>query len=271
MLSTKTAGCVLDMILGMIGAAAAASLVFAVQGCANLPLGHRPESDAVSPADLATMRADAASLNAAAGSAATTTPTAVIAVASMPESATTGALSQTTTIPGGASDRSADSSKLMSAVLLGPPMVSGKTDAVVPAATTIPLGAAGAVNAEINKFIFHSPKERAQYEVATARFPNFCHDWQRMLHDRETNNLDHLTWQTRDGAQTSTYTGYGQVESCETKESIEGVPIGKISYEELIYFLKGKNADEARHARPKLIHQTHTLEIFSWEKDRWFY
>jgi hypothetical protein len=180
----------------------------------------------------------------------------------------------------------------MSAVLLGPPTVSGKTDAVVPAATTIPLGAptvsaqtgavvpvattiplgaAGAVNAEINKFIFHSPKERAQYEVAAARFPNFCHDWQRMLHDRETNNLDHLTWQTRDGAQTSSYTGYGQVESCETKESIEGVPIGKISYEELIYFLAGKNADEARHATPKLIHQTHTLEIFSWEKDRWFY
>ena len=80
MLSTKTAGRVLDMILGMIGAAAAASLVLAVQGCANLPLlGHRPESDAVTPADLATMRADAASLNATAASVAAIAPTAVIA------------------------------------------------------------------------------------------------------------------------------------------------------------------------------------------------
>jgi hypothetical protein len=157
------------------------------------------------------------------------------------------------------------------AVVVGTPTVPSQAGSIVPVATTIPLGAASVVNAEINKFIFHSPSEKARYEQASARFPNFCHDWQRMLHDREANSLDHLTWQTRDGAQTSTYTGYGQVESCETKESVEGVPIGKISYEEMIYFLTGKNADEARHATPKLIHQTHTLEIFSWEKDKWFY
>jgi hypothetical protein len=123
----------------------------------------------------------------------------------------------------------------------------------------------------MNKFIFHSPVERARYEKAAARFPDFCHDWQRMLHDRETNNLQHLTWQNRNGAETSTYTSYGQVDKCEIKESVEGVPIGKISYMEIIYFLAGKNTDEALHAPPKLIHQTHTLEIFSWEKDKWFY
>jgi len=155
--------------------------------------------------------------------------------------------------------------------LSAPAYPSAAGGAVVPVATTIPLGASGVVNAEINKFIFHSAAERAEYERASARFPNFCNNWQRMLHDRETNNLQHLVWQSRDGAQTSTYTGYGQVETCETKESVEGIPIGKISYEEMIYFITGKGTDEARHATPKLIHRTHTLEIFSWEKDKWFY
>lgn len=187
-----------------------------------------------------------------------------------------GTFAQTTTMPGSADEVGIDSRKVVSPVLLTTPPTPIQGGAVVPAmvtapVTTIPVGAAGVVSAEMNKFVFHSASERALYEKAAARFPDFCHDWQRMLHDRETNNLQHLTWQTRDGAQTSSYTGYGQVETCETKESVEGVPIGKISYEEMIYDLSGKNADEARHAPPKLIHQTHTLEIFSWEKDRWFY
>jgi len=140
-----------------------------------------------------------------------------------------------------------------------------------PAVTTIPLGASSVVKAEIKKFIFHSPQEEERYDQAAAKFPGFCHEWERMLHDRETNSLDHLTWETHAGLQTTTYTGYGQVDSCETKESVEGVPIGKLSYMEMTYDLEGKTAEEARHTPPKVIHQTHTLEIFSWEKNKWFY
>ena len=123
----------------------------------------------------------------------------------------------------------------------------------------------------MKKFIFHSHAEEARYNNAAAKFPDFCHEWQRMLRDRESNNLSHLTWQTQGGVETTTYTGYGQVDGCETKESVEGVPIGKISYMEMIYNLTGKTPNEARHAPPKMIHETHTLEIFSWEKDKWFY
>jgi hypothetical protein len=186
------------------------------------------------------------------------------------------ALEQISVMPGGASEVSADSRKVASPVVLTAPTVPIQGAAIVPVMatapeTTIPLGASGVVRAEMNKFVFHSPAERAQYEEAAARFPDFCHNWQRMLHDREINNLRHLTWQTRDGAQTSTYTGYGQVETCETKESVEGVPIGKILYQEMVYYLSGKSADEALHAPPRLLHESHTLEIFSWEKDKWFY
>jgi hypothetical protein len=246
----------------VLAAAAAASLLCSAMGCAQLPFGHQSDSDTVS--------ATAAPVPIA-GTAVTESNT-----APLPLSSTTGILVQTTTMPGAGSDVRTDPHKVVSPVVLATPSAPVQGGTVVPAmvtapVTTIPVGASGVVSAEMNKFVFHSAAERARYEQAAARFPDFCHDWQRMLHDRETNNLQHLTWQTRDGVQTSTYTGYGPVETCETKESVEGVPIGKISYEEMIYYLAGKNADDARHAAPKLVHETHTLEIFSWEKDKWFY
>ncbi len=141
----------------------------------------------------------------------------------------------------------------------------------VPGAQTLPKGASKVVKAEIQTFIFHSADEKARYERAADLFPSFCQEWQRMLHEREVDNLGHISWQLRSGYETATYTGYGQVESCETKESIEGVPIGKITYSELSYYLTGKTVAEARRSSPKLIHQIRTLEIFSWDKNKWFY
>jgi hypothetical protein len=254
---------IVGRVVGMIGAAAAAALLISLQGCAQLPFGHSSEPDAVSSADPPDSTSSASAP--------------VTASPSTPEpSAAVGALAQTTTMPGNASEVSADSRKEVSPVVLTTPTASVQAGAVVPVmatapVTTIPVGASAVVNAEMNKFAFHSDAERTQYEKAAAQFPDFCHDWQRMLHDRETNNLEHLTWQPDNGGETATYTGYGQVETCQTKESVEGVPIGKLSYEEMIYYLSGKSPDEARHAPPKLIHQTHTLEIFSWEKNKWFY
>jgi hypothetical protein len=112
--------------------------------------------------------------------------------------------------------------------------------------------------------------QRRKWEMAQAALPGFCHNWDRMLHDREVNNLSHLDWHENQGYETATYTGYGQVEACEAKESDEGVPIGKVRYEERNYYLVGKTTDEAK-SHPKLLGVTKTLEIFSWEKDRWFY
>ncbi len=141
----------------------------------------------------------------------------------------------------------------------------------VPGAQTLPTGASAVVKASVESFTFRSPAEKAHYEHAANLFPSFCQEWQRLLHDREVNNLAHLNWQLRQGYETATYTGYGQVESCDTKESVEGIPIGKITYEELSYYLTGKTIGEARGSKPKLVHQIHTLEIFSWDKNKWFY
>src|SRR2546425_3484346 len=143
-------------ILGIVNLAAAASLLFLAPGCAQLPFGHRAESDAVSPADAAA-------------------PAPIAGVSVTVTRGTPSALSQTTTMPGSAADGSADSQKVTSPVVLSEPAVPDQGGAVVPVmatvpAPTIPLGASGVVNAEMNKFIFHSPAERVQYEKAAAPF-----------------------------------------------------------------------------------------------------
>lgn len=112
--------------------------------------------------------------------------------------------------------------------------------------------------------------ERRKWNKAVAMFPGFCQDWDRMLHDRELNNLSNLQWQEKSGYETAVYTGYGKVDGCRAKESVEGVPIGKVTYDEIRYYLTGKSIDDAK-AHPQQVGKTQTLEIFSFEKDRWFY
>ena len=271
MLSASSIG----RLLRNFGAIAAVSFLFSAQGCANLPFGHRSDADPTGSAATASMKGDPATVNASAAGGASVVgvaPATMSASASgTPTAVAAPVLSQTTTLQGGVAKSGIEPGKAATPISLAASDPPGQGGAVRQVATTIPLGAAGAVNAEIKRFTFHSAAERARYEKAAARFPDFCHEWQRMLHDRELNNLRHLTWMTRKGTETSTYTGYGQVQTCMTKESVEGVPIGKLSYDETVYSLSGKSPDEARHAPPKIIHQTRTLEIFSWDKNRWFY
>jgi len=115
-----------------------------------------------------------------------------------------------------------------------------------------------------------SADQRQKWERAVAALPGFCHEWEKLLHDREIDNVAHLDWRDRDGYEIATYTGYGKVRGCEAKESTQGIPIGKVIYDEKNYYLVGKSIDEAK-SHPKLIGTTNTLEIFSWERDRWFY
>jgi hypothetical protein len=112
---------------------------------------------------------------------------------------------------------------------------------------------------------------RHEFETAFRQLPSFCQDWQSKLHEREVNNLAHLTWQEKNGYETATYVGYGKVDGCLCKESAEGIPIGKVTYDEYQYYLTGKTLNDAKAAKPKLTATTRTLEIFSWDKEQWFY
>ena len=114
-------------------------------------------------------------------------------------------------------------------------------------------------------------KLNRDFKVASAQFPDFCKHWEQNLHDREVNNLNKLNFSPKDGYETATYTGYGKISACESHQSKDGYSIGKLSYEEFVYYVVGKTREEARSAAPKTISDTHTTEIFRWEKNKWFY
>ncbi len=127
------------------------------------------------------------------------------------------------------------------------------------------------VKAIVAKYTPDRLKRDLEFKKAAALFPGFCRHWEQDLREREMNNLAKLRFILKDGFQTATYTAYGKVAACESHQSRDGYSIGKISYEEFIYYLTGKSEDEAKHAPPRAISDTHTTEIFRWDNGKWFY
>ena len=114
-------------------------------------------------------------------------------------------------------------------------------------------------------------KRDLEFKKASAQFQDFCQHWEQNLRERERNNLSKLMFTLKDGFQTATYTGYGDVKTCEAHQSKEGFSIGRITYEEFTYSLAGKTPEEAVNGEKKPISDTHTTEIFRWENNKWFY
>jgi hypothetical protein len=114
-------------------------------------------------------------------------------------------------------------------------------------------------------------KRNREFRQAAAMFPDFCKHWEQNLRDRERYNVAKLNFSLKDGFETATYTGYGKISGCESHQSKDGYAIGKLSYEEFIYYVVGKTKEEARSAAPKAISDSHTTEIFRWENNKWFY
>jgi hypothetical protein len=114
-------------------------------------------------------------------------------------------------------------------------------------------------------------KRNREFSKAAAMFPGFCQHWEQNLRDRERYNVAKLNFSEKDGYETATYTGYGRIVGCEAHQSKDGYSIGKLSYEEFVYYVVGKTKEEARSAAPKTISDLHTTEIFRWENNKWFY
>jgi len=111
-----------------------------------------------------------------------------------------------------------------------------------------------------------------RFRTATNAFPAFCHDWQDKLMERTQYNIERISWHVDDhGMETGTYLGYSTISSCTTKLSRGGIPIGKLTYQEINYSLSGKTLDEAKHATPMQTGVMNTLEIFRWDQTHWLY
>jgi len=127
------------------------------------------------------------------------------------------------------------------------------------------------VTALVAKYTADRLKRDLEFKKAAALFPDFCRHWEQDLRERETNNLSKLRFDLKNGFETATYTAYSKVAGCESHQSKDGYSIGKLTYEEFIYYLAGKSRDEAKHASPRAISDTHTTEIFRWDNGKWFY
>ncbi|MGH7949124.1 MAG: hypothetical protein ACREQF_07870 [Candidatus Binataceae bacterium] len=112
--------------------------------------------------------------------------------------------------------------------------------------------------------------ERDAIDTALATFESFCGEWQRMLRDREDNNLRKLVFLKKGEFHTAVYKGYGKIDACSCRE-VKGFAIGKLSYDEFDYYLVGKTTDDARHSKPQVSGSIRTTEIFRWERGKWFY
>ncbi|MGA7873643.1 MAG: hypothetical protein WCA22_22380 [Candidatus Binatus sp.] len=127
------------------------------------------------------------------------------------------------------------------------------------------------VSALVAKLTPDRIKRDLEFKKASALFPDFCRHWEQDLREREANNRSKLQFSLKDGFETATYTAYGKIAGCESHQSKDGYSIGKITYEEFVYYIVGKSEDEARQATPKTISDTRTTEIFRWDNGKWFY
>ena len=155
-----------------------------------------------------------------------------------------------------------------------PTIAASAAQTAIPPAVTAPTAKKTfkqRVKALVEKLTPDRIKRDREFKEASAQFPDFCKHWEQNLHDREVDNLAKLNFSQKDGFETATYTGYGKIMGCESHQSKDGYAIGKLSYEEFVYYLVGKTKEDARAAAPKPILDTHTTEIFRWENNKWFY
>jgi hypothetical protein len=114
-------------------------------------------------------------------------------------------------------------------------------------------------------------EDPADFHDAEVAFPKFCQEWAEKLRRREVNNLEHIKWREQNGYETGTYVGYGPIQACTCKRSSKGFPVGKVSYQEEVFYLVGHSIDEAKHSKPKVVGTTSTLELFNWNHHHWQY
>jgi hypothetical protein len=160
------------------------------------------------------------------------------------------------------------------AVVAASPAYADPPPAAAPAASASP-AAKKPLHHRIRKALAKIIPDRVErdieFKTASAEFPDFCKHWEQDLHDREVNNLSKLEFVPKEGYETATYTGYGKIAECESHQSRDGYSIGRITYEEFVYYIAGKSQDEALHTPPKILSDTHTTEIFRWDNGKWFY
>ncbi len=102
-------------------------------------------------------------------------------------------------------------------------------------------------------------------------FRSFCDIWMQKLRERDTYNVAHITWDTKDGEVVGEYVSYGTDRTCSAREEPGKDPIGKITYREIRYRRQGATPTAAMAGAGTIVEQTDVTEIFRYAKGRWQY
>lgn len=113
----------------------------------------------------------------------------------------------------------------------------------------------------------------AEVKDPAAMFGEFCQEWMQKLAVRERDNRTQIRWQTGPDGTRGEYVGYSQDHTCKMKENgdPEAVPIGQITYRELLFRQSGTSADEAQSSTPQVVEITEVIEIFRFAEGKWVY
>lgn len=118
-----------------------------------------------------------------------------------------------------------------------------------------------------------SPLFAADIKDPIAKFDEFCVEWMQKLAVRERDNRSHIRWEPGPDGTRGEYVGYSQDHTCKVKENGDpkAVPIGQITYRELLFRQSGASADEAQASTPQVVEITEVIEIFRFNKGKWVY
>lgn len=103
-------------------------------------------------------------------------------------------------------------------------------------------------------------------------FKVFCGVWMGKLVERERFNKTQIKWRPAAAGVEGEYIGYSSEHNCELRPPTpSGVPIGRLTYREMIYRKRGSSADAAGASEPEVVEVTEITEIFRREKGKWIY
>ncbi len=112
---------------------------------------------------------------------------------------------------------------------------------------------------------------RAYAQDADSAFPQFCQEWMEKLVAREENNVAHIRWEQNGDGITGSYIGYTRQHTCVTKNGTHATPVGKISYQEIVYEKRGATTAEAELAPAQPVRTSRITEIFRYSDGKWIY
>lgn len=104
-----------------------------------------------------------------------------------------------------------------------------------------------------------------------SQFPAFCEEWMGKLAAREKRNVSLIKWDENGSNVSGSYIGYSNQHSCIFKESDGPVPVGKITYLEVLYEKRGTTREEAERNPAQAVETTEVTEIFRYAKGQWVY